>query len=635
MNYIQFALFFLYIAAVFSAGTAVYAFINRKNSFVMNSFVLLAETLLLGSIVVYGEMFLLSFVYLYKAAFLWTAVCLNFVVYFSPEVRKQAGFLLKKSMRLDFPLLVFISLLLFFVFRNLYFLMDVDSHSVYLYTPKVWLSNATSLVGDKAIDMRIFLPQFDSVPYGLGLSVFPNETLFPMLINIFWRIIVLFLVFGYITHRFNRYYGLAGAMMVLFNDHMFFSGANQYVIINAALVSFIFAALYNFWESRQQKDAFRFLMGLIFLPQFMSNKYQAAVMFIIILFCGVAIQPNPLSRVKQVFSQKRWVVVFLISALIAFMVYLKNWIVTGLPVFPVYAGKFQALGWVAERGEIFMKIQSGLKLSTILKYLNYLFIWPGIKAAKIVAITLTFFPILLLSVTLRKKIDQDQLREFCFWLGISVLCLIGTCLTSHQDPRYYRYLIAVFTFTAIFSVDHVLQSCFFIKKRAIIAAFLILFSLSGYKIMFSQGGDFIRPTFRDNIKVLTNRLHTKDVIEKHYPITAKAFKTIEKNPEKLAKGAWDMALAGDSRLSAFFLPIRPQVSLWHSTLVRWESFEEENLIIKDLKDYDIEYVMQAQRKDFAIISTKEYAKQAVQFDRRPKEFLYVYGFPDELKYITY
>ena len=66
---------------------------------------------------------------------------------------------------------------------------------------------------------------------GLGVALFGQETLFPQFVNLSWRLVLTLLVFGYVSYRFSRYHGLAAAMLVLFNDHMFFSGVRSFVII--------------------------------------------------------------------------------------------------------------------------------------------------------------------------------------------------------------------------------------------------------------------------------------------------------------------------------------------------------------------------------------------------------------------
>lgn len=634
MNFIQFGLFGVFFLSSCVAGIVFYHYIDDKKIFFRNRYLFLGETLLLGSIVHVGIMLLLSLVHLYSAPFLWTGILLPFLFLTNEKVRDTFKELILSKPKVDLPLILFVLLLAIFVFRNCFFIMDIDSHSGYLLAQKIWLEQGTSLYGNLGTDKYIFAPQFNAIPYALGLSIYPQETLFPQLINLFWRLIVLLLVFGYTSYRFNRYYGLAAATIILLNHHFFYSGINGYVIINAAVIALLFAGVYNFWEAKKENKNIYFVLALIFMSQIILNKYQMAIIMGLVFVLGIFIQPKWWLKLRSVVQTKRYFISILGVIMIALMWFLKNYIVTGSPTFPLLAGRFGALGWTPEMDKVFVNVSGMLPLSLVLKYISYLFIWPGVKVLKIVIVTIIFLPLILFFAHLRSSTDKESVNEFCYWLGVCMLSMIGLCLIGFFDPRNYRYLIAIAGFSAIFSMDFILSNCLLIKNRFITGAMILIISSLGYHVMFVEiGGGFRRPTFKQNIQVILNQIHTDDVIDDFYPEHRSAINGFNQYKEKAMRSAWEVPFA--RKYSAFMLPTRPQLVFRGTNIIKWDSYDKEELIVEDLKDYGIEYVMKPTKDELLFLTPEEYAPIAMEKGKQrfPKEILYDYGFPKELTQI--
>lgn len=640
MNYLQFAMFTVFFFSVLSCGIAIYNFINKEGKSFINGCVFLGEVLLLGSTLLVGELLLLSFAGLYKAPYLWTVVLANFYFLFNDRNRNSLRLFFNKKEWLSIPFLLLLLLIAVFIFRNCYFLIDVDSHGGYLFTQKIWLSAGTSLIGDASYDARLFVPQFNAVPYSLGLSVFGTEALFPQLINTFWRLIVILLVFGYTAYYFNGYYGLAAAMFVLFNEHFFYSGANKYVIINGAVIAFYFAAAYNFWEARRKDSTFRFFLALIFLTQIPANKYQMIFDLLFLAAIGVAIQPGLRRKMKEVFTDKARLYCLIAACFIMSLWLLKNLILSGNPFFPILAGKFGTFNWSPELESVTLKRAFSIPPMKLIKFLSYFFIWPGVSVAKYVFLAIIFLPVFVVRIFLREKFDKELLLGLCFWLGLSLLSIIGICFTGWQDPRAYRYPIGVLSFTAVFSISYIFSEILGIRKRFIIGLVIILFSVTGgrnegLRIMFSSGGGLDFPAPSENLDVISNKIHMDYAVKKHYPDVIRIKELLEENKEKVSSLAWDLDTMGRF-VSAFLLPIKSVVSLQQNALIRWDSYSEERLIEADLNKYGIEWIIATDSADnFIFMSAKGYSKKAVNFERYPKTTNYDYGFPDELKKITY
>lgn len=639
MNYAQFTMFAVFFFSVISCGLAIYYYMNPQGKSFINSSVFLGEILLLGSILLVGELLLLSFIGLYRAPYLWGAVLLNCCFLLDAKIRRSCYLIFSRTGKFDLPLFLLILLMAVFVFRNCYFLVDVDSQSTYLFTQKTWLACGSSLTGDATSDLRLFVPQFNAVPYSLGLSVFGSETLFAQLINIFWRLIVILLIFGYTAYYFNGYYGLGAAMLVVFNEHFFYSGVNQYVIINGAVIAFYFAAAYNFWEARRKVCSFRFLLALVFLTQLISNKYQMTYNLLFLAILGVAIQPDLRQKIRDIFSKKEFLHCLIGACFIMALWFLKNSILTGNPFFPVFAGKFGTFNWVPELEKVSLKRAVSLGPMKIFKFFSYFFIWPGVSAAKYVLFSLIFLPLLMVKVLLGPKFDKESALGFCFWLGLSILSIIGICFTGWQDPRAYRYPIAILSFTTVLSVSYIFSEVFCIRKKLIIGCVIMLLAIvggrnEGIRVISSSGGGLCFPTFKENIGVVSNKIHMDYAVKKHYPSISVINKVLDENKDKLGYLAWDMDSIG-AYVSAYLLPIKSVVSLKLNALIGWDSYKSEAMIERDLQKYGIKWIITIDSGKFIFMSAQDYAKKAVKFNRYPGTTDYNYGFPEELSKIEY
>jgi len=631
MNYLQFFAFIIYLGSLWVAGNAVYSFLNPRCRYGLNRFVYLGECFLLGAILVIGELFLLSFFHLYYWYFLWAVVIAQFVFLFVPSVRQKCVRTFSHSITWDFPLVIFLSLLVIFIFRNLFFLVDVDSHNVYLYAQKLWLEQGISLWGNRGVNICVFSPHFNAVPYALGISLFGTDTLFPQLVVVSWSIIVSVLVFGYTSWRFNRWYGLAATMMFLFNDHIFYSGANNCVIINSALIAFFFAAAYNFWQSRIEKDGFRFTLALIFLFHVMANKYQAAAAFVFLFIMGLFIQPSLWLQIRSFFSNRRYVLAMMLGAGFVGLWYLKNIIISGCPTFPVMAGKFNAFGWTTVRDFAFMQACGHPSLTTLLKYASFLFVWPGVDALKWLFLILFFLPGIMLVLFLRhKEVPVSSLGEWFYWFNTAFFITVGIFMVAFADVRAYRYSIALAVFAVIFSYDFILRQVFSVRHYFLLKIVILFLCLLRVGIIFDQGGTYAGPTFRDNWGVISNRLHFQDIVGRYYP---KNLVVMQQLPSYVNRrnAAWDTGQAMNSRIgSAFLLPTYPELDFWYTSIVNWDSYGNRSLILKDLSDFGLKYFMYFENDKLRVDLIDNYVKRALSFSRNPQEILINYGFPEEL-----
>ena len=81
------------------------------------------------------------------------------------------------------------------------------------------------------------------------------------------------------------------------------------------------------------------------------------------------------------------------------------------------------------------------------------------------------------------------------------------------------------------------------------------------------------------------------------------------NQEKVSSAAWDAGTG--MNLPAFLLPVKPVISPWLSTIIKWDSYESEEPIVSDLRRHGIDWVMSLASDKVVFLSSGEYARTAV------------------------
>jgi hypothetical protein len=633
MNDIQLLLFFIYAISVYLWGSFVVSLIGQDKLQKSSRALYIGEVLLVGGVMSVGLQVFLSVVGLYNTYWIWGAVFASYFLLVSRQVRTIAYEGLKIEKAFNIANIIFLVFIGVFFLRNFYFLIDCDSHSTYLYAQKLWLTYGTSLHADRGMDQRVFVPHFESVPYALGIALFGNETIFAQCINIFWRIIALLLVYGYTGHCFkNKYVALAAVFMVMFDEHFFVSGANQWSTINGALIAFLFAFAYSLWEVRLNSEPQRLLLALVYLVHLMACKYQMVFIFFYFLAMTFLIPHKPLALLGQIIKNRKQLIVLILTIGFSSLWYIKNYFATGLATFPILAWKFGTFGWTPEMGHVFMRAGRGLSLAEFFKYFNFMFIWPGINPLKVVCMFISLAPFMLFISMARKKFEQERFLHLAYWMIVTVLIAMGISLTSHQDPRYYRYGIAVFAFTSIVTIEFILMNILAIRQRAVFILLVLIFSLAECRIIFQAPGFFQFPSVKENVQVLFNQIHLDDIVSKYYHRNIVIDNYFKEHPSTDLKLAWEMDQL--KWVSAFLIPppIKPQLGLLNltTTVINWDSYRSEELVVRDLKNYGIEKIIRVEDDQVTLISLEEFASQAVKIDRFPKKIRFDYGFPPEI-----
>jgi hypothetical protein len=165
---------------------------------------------------------------------------------------------------------------------------------------------------------------------------------------------------------------------------------------------------------------------------------------------------------------------------------------------------------------------------------------------------------------------------------------------------------------------------------------LLILASPGYGIMRQQGGGFSYPTIADNLAVFSNRLSTAQVMQQRYPKSVLASREAFLHPVEYERSAWDTDMGeGNKALSSFLLPLRPQVGLWYTNIIKWQSYPNAKQSAAELSQYGVDWIFRVSDGGFRLLSSGEYALEAEKFDQFPDHTTWDYGFPAELVKVEY
>jgi hypothetical protein len=83
------------------------------------------------------------------------------------------------------------------------------------------------------------------------------------------------------------------------------------------------------------------------------------------------------------------------------------------------------------------------------------------------------------------------------------------------------------------------------------------------------------------------------------------------------------------------MPLSPKISFWFTNIIKWESYNNPQAVIKDLGSCGIKWVMRISQGHLVFVPAVEFAKEKITFERYPKKIFYDYDFPAELSQIRW
>lgn len=127
------------------------------------------------------------------------------------------------------------------------------------------------------------------------------------------------------------------------------------------------------------------------------------------------------------------------------------------------------------------------------------------------------------------------------------------------------------------------------------------------------------------------------VISTFWPSNAIIERAAKEEAARFANAAWDSGGngMGFDNISPYLMPVRPVLDYWHTSIVHFNSYADADLVTADVRNFGIEWVMRVENNAVRFESPEDYAARAAKLERFPQDLFYDFGFPQELRQVTY
>ncbi len=215
-----------------------------------------------------------------------------------------------------------------------------DALTHHLYIPKLWLQHGSFYeIPDIIFSYYpMLLDLLYTIPLALGNDIIPKY------IHYCFALFTAWLIFDYLRNRLNRTWGLIGALFFLSLPIIVKLSITVYV--DLGLIAFSTGALLMLFKWVDTKYIRYLLLAGIFCGLAASTKYNGLIIiFLLTLFTPLLFsRSNVGTKQHSSFQAIGYGVFFLLITLLTFSPWMiKNYILTGNPVYPLYNSIFQDL----------------------------------------------------------------------------------------------------------------------------------------------------------------------------------------------------------------------------------------------------------------------------------------------------
>ena len=243
--------------------------------------------------------------------------------------------------RLNFLLRSFLILALVLIFivevlLNLTPPIARDALIHHLAIPKLWLIHG----GIHEIKWAVFSYYPMNVDLLYYLCLYFNNDILPNFIHMGFGIGTACLIYLYLNRHFGRVQGLLGVLVFISTPVIMRSSTEAYV--DLGLVFFTTASILAFlhWRNQGYRGYKWLFVASVAMGLALGTKYNALVAWFFLTFAVVFVHSRDTG--EQWRSIRSGIVFFLVSLLLFSPWLIKNWILTGNPLYPLLKGFFQA-----------------------------------------------------------------------------------------------------------------------------------------------------------------------------------------------------------------------------------------------------------------------------------------------------
>jgi len=581
------------------------------------------DILFLGTWFVGGYAFLLGVLGLFNTMLLWAGLALFSILGLASLRKLNIGY--KIQFKINGWGVVSFAVFLFFIFRNFYPLINVDSHHTYMAVVKEWLKTGSAYSSFIGWDLRYYIPVQTALFYGFDIQFLSDNTLFASCVQLLFRVLAVLTVWRWVQKEFGGVWALLFALLVLTDEHFFVSGVNKFVIVDGLMVWTIGYIVIRLVECKKENSsrALLILLALSFLP---AIKYQG-ILYMLGLGGMIVIfnLKNFLVYGKSLILHQR-LLLGGICLLAASGWYVRNYFLTGAPFFPIMASLFGSPYGDAVRESLRRSVYPGIEPLALIKYFSTFFVFQGIIPLKLALLALLALPFQV-ATPLWEKFTWK--REYLYFICVTMVLICATTVYGYWSARYYRFGIVIYPIVIILFLKYFLQ--FVPSKIGELIGLVIVLCLVWGKINALWFGHFLSsPTIRENIDFIQGKTSVQEILKKHYP--AEMSKYVQKlilNPPE------NMAIDAHVNWSTYLAPVNLKSTFIVSGFLPANAYRDEESLLYALQAKGIHQVLLTNPRSVELVSVENFAKNHV-VEFYPKKIKYSgMGLPLELEFTKY
>lgn len=403
--------------------------------------------------------------------------------------------IMQKTDRLNILIQILLGMAIFSLFITLIILSllpptATDALIHHLAIPKLWILNG----GLYEIKWSVFSYYPMNIDLLYLVPLYFHNDIIPNFIHMGFGIGTSWLIFCYLNNKFGRTWGLLGVLIFLSIPMIMRLSTVAYV--DLGLIFFTTASIFAYlrWRNDGYSENKWFLLSSITMGIALGTKYNALVAWFLLLSAIIFLY----SRDKKIqWPAIRYGAIFFLISLLIFSPWLiKNLILTGNPLFPLFNGFFNVnTNSIANEGNTYCVV-SGDAYMGMFKYRAMMY---GESFWQTLMIPLRFFfqgqdysdryfdgvlnPLLIIMIPfafMNKSFQKDKI----FFVVFSVLFIL---ITFFLDELRIRYILPTLPFLAILTVMGIMNILIWSKEKAkplryfYIGAILLFLIILGFK----------------------------------------------------------------------------------------------------------------------------------------------------------
>jgi hypothetical protein len=363
-----------------------------------------------------------------------------------------------------------------FLFIGVEFLLNLtppiarDAIIHHLAIPKLWIQNGGFFETPWA-DFSYY-PLYVNLLYVIPLMF--NNYILPSFIHMAFGIATGVLVFFYLRERYGSIWGILGFSIFFTTPIVIWLSTSAY--IDLGMTFFTTASLLSFvrWKESGYKKNLWLMISGIAMGFAVGSKYNALLAWLITNLLIIAIYAR--EEKKQLAAIQYGLFFFIITGIVACPWYIKNFILTGNPFFPLFNSLFSAINSHVPMSEM---VKRGLEKPSggvgFFQLRGYMY---GESFLETLAIPLRMFfqgddnsyqyfqgrlnPILIVFLPFAFFSPKDRKNLFLF-LTFSVFFMVMAFFLTEKQVRYQLPVVPLLTIIGVSGIKNILD--FFNKER--------------------------------------------------------------------------------------------------------------------------------------------------------------------------